>query len=301
MNLELVLLSMGWHLKPLKNKERGNLQGKRIREWSRWQSSRTWSSPSPRNISKIHLYVERSSQNIYWTLEEDLRLWKDQENLHVTGYKKTLKKKKELGQKLCPCETAVKEERFLYLEKPPHHQEDSLGQKGSFWASEESMAAYLWQPQQTENYTDGAAALHSPAWHACLPVLEGDGCWNLGFRDQTWGKDWGWLCWDRWREWESYETVAGGYTKRKPGPPYTPVTIVWRAWKEWGTDCSLSLHAKRGQDTAFIGSRGGCQEWSQATTVSFLDSRSGHKLYPFPLHAQGCGWTATTENPRSGH
>ena len=97
MNLELVLLSMGWHLKPLKNKERGNLQGKRIREWSRWQSSRTWSSPSPRNISKIHLYVERSSQNIYWTLEEDLRLWKDQENLHVTGYKKTLKKKKKKG------------------------------------------------------------------------------------------------------------------------------------------------------------------------------------------------------------
>lgn len=126
--------------------------------------------------------------------------------------KKHWKKKKggELGQKLCPCERAVKEERFLYLEKPPHHHEEWLGQKGSLWVSEESTAACLWQPQQMDNCTDGAAALHSPAWHACLPVLEGDGCWNLGFSDWTWGKDWGWLCWDRLREWESYETVAGG-------------------------------------------------------------------------------------------
>lgn len=34
---------------------------------------------------KKNLHVERFSQNIYWTLAENLRIPKEQENLHITG------------------------------------------------------------------------------------------------------------------------------------------------------------------------------------------------------------------------
>ena len=60
---------------------------------SRWQRSRTWSSLSPTNTSKIHLRVKRFSWNTYWTLAEDLRLSKGQGNLHVTGWDKKRKEK----------------------------------------------------------------------------------------------------------------------------------------------------------------------------------------------------------------
>ena len=39
----------------------------------------------PTDTAKIHLHVERFSQDIYWTLAEDSRLPKGQENLHITG------------------------------------------------------------------------------------------------------------------------------------------------------------------------------------------------------------------------
>lgn len=130
MNLELVLLSTGWHLNPLKNKERGNIKGKRIREWSRWQSGSTWSSPSPRNISKIHLYVERSSQNICWTLEGDLRLLKNQENLHVTGYEKTLKKKKGVGSEAVPLRESCERGKVPVPREAPSPSRRVVGTEG---------------------------------------------------------------------------------------------------------------------------------------------------------------------------
>ena len=58
--------------------------------------------------------------------------------------KKKKKERKELGQDLSPWEGGVKEERFLHQGKPPHWQGDRPGQKVSFRASEESVAAGLW-------------------------------------------------------------------------------------------------------------------------------------------------------------
>lgn len=141
--------------------------------------------------------------------------------------------------------------------------------------SQRRTAACLWQPQQqTDNCTDGAAALHSQAWHTCLPMLEGwmPGTWASGIGP---GERTEVDCADSDRL-RSGNAVNCGcrFTKRNPGPPDRPVTIVWGiGW--WGTDCSLSFSLPRGRTLPSAGSRGGCQEWSQATSVSFRDSRSG--------------------------
>ena len=64
-------------------------------------------------------HVERFSKNIYWMLAEDLGLPKVQENLHITGVDKMVKrkekKKKESGQDQQSWEGTVKEERILYI------------------------------------------------------------------------------------------------------------------------------------------------------------------------------------------
>ena len=68
---------------------------------SRWGRSRTWRSCFPTKILKIHLQVELFTQNIYWTLKEDLRLPKGQENLHITRYNKRKKKKRRNWDRAC--------------------------------------------------------------------------------------------------------------------------------------------------------------------------------------------------------
>lgn len=56
--------------------------------------------------------------------QKNLRLLKEQENLHVTGFKKKRKRKRksERNQEgsCTPWKGAGKEERFLYPGKPPH-------------------------------------------------------------------------------------------------------------------------------------------------------------------------------------
>ena len=75
--------------------------------------------------------MEQFTQNIYRTLKEDLRLPKRQENLHITGYNKRKKKKKELGQGQHPREGAVKEEWFPHPGKSPNLREDQPGRRGA--------------------------------------------------------------------------------------------------------------------------------------------------------------------------
>ena len=56
-----------------------------LREGSRWQSRRMWSSPFLTNTSKIHLHVEHCSQKTSWKLAEDLYDQSCKTDLHVTG------------------------------------------------------------------------------------------------------------------------------------------------------------------------------------------------------------------------
>lgn len=102
----------------------------------------------------------------------------------------------------------------------------------------------------------------TPQPDACPPVLVGAGGWNLGFRDQNWGEDWGWLCGDRLRGLESSATVVGGVLRGSLGCLETSHHCLGGArGEELGTDCSLfpCAHARRGQDTACMGFRG-CRE-----------------------------------------
>ena len=105
-------------------------------------------------------------------------------------------KKKGIGIRPIPWESAVKQESFSHPGNPHLWLEDQPGQKGSVRGSEESAATGLWQAGQRETSTVMATLLHSPAWDMHLLVCAGAGCWNSGFRGQTWGEDWGWLCGD---------------------------------------------------------------------------------------------------------
>ena len=109
---------------------------------------------------------------------------------------RTKGKKRELAQDVHSLEGAVKKKRFPHPKKPVHQCGDQPWQKGSFRGSEESAAASLGQTEQRETCTEQILdiLLHSPAWDTCLLVCMGAGGWNLGFRGQTWGEAWGWLC-----------------------------------------------------------------------------------------------------------
>ena len=175
---------------------------------------------------------------------------------------KTKTTTKELGHKVCPWERAGEEERFLHLEKPFTFRKVGWDRRG---ASEPQRRAE--QPVGgSQGRENTARMVPCPALPSLTRVsARAGGGWmlGLGLQDQTWGKDWGWLCWGRLREWESCETVAGGYTKRKPGPPYRPVTIVWRAWGEWGKIVAFRPVPTEGRTLPLLAAQG--------------DAKSGHR------------------------
>ena len=131
------------------------------RMWSRQQNSRTWSSPPPTNTSKIHLHVERSSQNIYWMLAEDLRLLKGQEHLHITSYDKRKKKWERNQDGTCaPGRELWKRKGSCTLGSPLTSREIVWDRRR---ASEPQRRTQ--QPEWRENCTDGQCC------HAALPSL----------------------------------------------------------------------------------------------------------------------------------
>ena len=75
----------------------------------------------------------------------------------------------------------------------PHWCRDLPRQMGSLRASEESTVASLHRMEQRKTRRDSGC--HHPALPSLRHSSSGMGG-GSGFRDQTWSKDWGWLCGD---------------------------------------------------------------------------------------------------------
>ena len=113
---------------------------------------------------------------------------------HKTRQDKRKKKGKGRGeearQDLHPWQAAEGERRFPHLGMPPHWWGYQLGENRSLVGlrgepSNQSVAA-----GQNETYTDGMChSLVHPSLKGCLPVHMGAGCWNMGFREQTQGRN----------------------------------------------------------------------------------------------------------------
>ena len=86
-----------------------------------------------------------------------------------------------------------------------------------------------------------ATALCDLAWDMCLSVLMGIGCWNVGFRGQTWREDCCWLQWDSLRGWE-WGNLQWGMLMEETQTTVTMKIHCWVTDKEWEHYCSLCLH-----------------------------------------------------------
>lgn len=85
--------------------------------WPRWQSRRTWNTPSLANTSKIHLYVEQFSQITSWKLADLIYNKNCKKDLHFTRRKR---KKKDIRLELAPVGGIWKEERRSTWVNPCH-------------------------------------------------------------------------------------------------------------------------------------------------------------------------------------
>ena len=86
-------------------------------------------------------------------LEEDLRLPKGQENLHVTEHgkrRKNKRKRKKSGWALCLWEGAVKEEKASAHWEVPSLMRSAVTERGGNRASEESSATEVQRTKPRE-------------------------------------------------------------------------------------------------------------------------------------------------------
>lgn len=144
----------------------------------RWQkSSKTWSSSLPTNASKIYLQMEQFSHNTGWTLAEDLRTLKRQEDLVQLDRDEISKEKGSGTGSLCSWEGSWKRGEVSASGNPRGKINwDKMGALGSIRGG---AATSPIQQAESETYTDGSWQC-APPWDMCL-------CSGQGLGDGTWG------------------------------------------------------------------------------------------------------------------
>lgn len=155
-----------------------------LRGWSRWWNRRTWKSPPPTKISKIHtskvgsrwqrsktwhsqfpintskkIYMQidshtTSNEHLQKTSDLQKRAWNTPHNWVEKKGKRERGEKKESGQYQHSWEDSVKEERNPHPERPHNWQGYQPGLRGNLKALEKSRAAGLRKPKQKESCTD---------------------------------------------------------------------------------------------------------------------------------------------------
>ena len=164
--------------------------------------------------------MKQSSQNTYGTLAEDLRCSEVQEwSPHNQIWWQ--KKKKRKPDRACdPGRKLWKRKGSLTLGSPFTGREISWDRKGASeaWRRRQQQVS---SRQNRERLAQRICAtlLLFPAQEACLRVRAGAGCWNLGFREQTWGENCGWLHEDSLKGLECGTATTGCVCTRSLGLP----------------------------------------------------------------------------------
>ena len=143
----------------------------------------------PTNTSKIHLHVEQLLQNTYWTLAEDLRLPKRQENPHVPGLDKRKEKKQRQKNRdgTCTPERELWRRKSFHTLGRPFTGGQRSGWGGRFRATEDSAATGVqkakWRDSHTEDWC-WPALTNLTGFSAHMLGQVGAGSWGSSFRGQ---------------------------------------------------------------------------------------------------------------------
>ena len=144
---------------------------------------------SHKHIKKNHLHVEQFTQNIYWTLADDLKPQKRARNpSHNWVEQKAKRQKREkIGIRMGSALRELwKKKGICTLGDHPTDREMSQ-ERENLEAWEKILATRLGTARQSESHTDHQYH-HQPdttAWDAWV----GAGCWDSGSGDQFPGED----------------------------------------------------------------------------------------------------------------
>lgn len=166
-----------------------------VRSEFKWQSSRTWNSLFPQMLSEATSINGTISQNTYWTLIENLKHLKRQDDF-PWPWISTKGKRKRSGTGPAPLEEAEKENRSSgALGSPLTSKEVTWDEKSSRWKHNNPVSGR--QERDLQRWSVPPSCMLQP-WSTCL-ALSMDGAYQvLECRLQRTdpGEDCCWLCRD---------------------------------------------------------------------------------------------------------